>query len=219
MVVPDKTLEGYFMMKRLVALSLALILIISCAAASAAGWYRLTDKKRIFNLPSYDSKAIDSYRADWALYINKSVDSTWASVTFSNGVTGYIEKKYLSREEKLLNDLYTFYFDMPIPEKEKAEKEKPWEMERTRITAYKTLIIRKDPDGYLIKIPGRDEMVKLGSDDTFLYKSGEILSAFLYDDEEYEIYDLAGKEIRKAAGSEMKSFFTKQKDRMRQKVR
>ena len=129
------------------------------------------------------------------------------------------EKKYLSREEKLLNDLYTFYFDMPIPEKEKAEKEKPWEMERTRITAYKTLIIRKDPDGYLIKIPGRDEMVKLGSDDTFLYKSGEILSAFLYDDEEYEIYDLAGNEIRKAAGSEMKSFFTKQKDRMRQKVR
>lgn len=129
------------------------------------------------------------------------------------------EKKSLSREEKLLNDLYTFYFDMPIPEKEKAEKEKSWEMERTRITAYKTLIIRKDPDGYLIKIPGRDEMVKLGSDDTFLYKSGEILSAFLYDDEEYEIYDLAGKEIRKAAGSEMKSFFTKQKDRMRQKVR
>ena len=87
------------MMKRLVALSLALILIISCAAASAAGWYRLTDKKRIFNLPSYDSKAIDSYRADWALYINKSVDSTWASVTFSNGVTGYIEKKYLSRDK------------------------------------------------------------------------------------------------------------------------
>jgi uncharacterized protein YgiM (DUF1202 family) len=87
------------MMKRLVALSLALILIISCAAASAAGWYRLTDKKRIFNLPGYDSKAIDSYRADWALYINKSVDSTWASVTFSNGVTGYIEKKYLSRDK------------------------------------------------------------------------------------------------------------------------
>ena len=87
------------MMKRLVALSLALILIISCAAASAAGWYRLTDTKRIWNLPSYDSKAIDSYRADWALYINKSVDSTWASVTFSNGVTGYIEKKYLSRDK------------------------------------------------------------------------------------------------------------------------
>ena len=87
------------MMKRLVALSLALILIISCAAASAAGWYRLTDTKRIWNLPSYDSKVLDSYRADWALYINKSVDSTWASVTFSNGVAGYIEKKYLSRDK------------------------------------------------------------------------------------------------------------------------
>ena len=87
------------MMKRLVALLLAMIIVFSCAAASAAGWYRLTDKKRIFNLPSYDSKAIDSYRADWALYINKSVDSTWASITFSNGVTGYIEKKYLSRDK------------------------------------------------------------------------------------------------------------------------
>ena len=93
-------------------------------------------------------------------------------------------------------------------------------MERTRITVHKKLIVRKEPDeSFLVKIPGRDEMVRLGRDDTFLYKSGEILSAFLYDDEEYEIYDLAGKEIRKAAGSEMKSFFTKQKDRMRQKVR
>ena len=87
------------MMKRLVAFLLAMLILFSCAAASAAGWYRLTDKKRIFNLPSYDSKAIDSYRADWALYINKSVDSTWASITFSNGVTGYIEKKYLSRDK------------------------------------------------------------------------------------------------------------------------
>ena len=93
-------------------------------------------------------------------------------------------------------------------------------MERTRITVHKKLIVRKEPDeSFLVKIPGRDEMVRLGRDDTFLYKSGEILSAFLYDDEDYEIYDLNGKLIREAPGSEMKTFFEKQKDRMKEKAR
>ena len=82
------------MKKRLVAFLLVLVILIPCAA-SAAGWYRLTEKKRLFNLPDYDSKVMDSYRADWALSINSAVDNTWASVTFSNGVTGYMERKYL----------------------------------------------------------------------------------------------------------------------------
>ena len=82
------------MKKRLVAFLLVLVILIPCAA-SAAGWYRLTEKKRLFNLPDYDSKVMDSYRADWALSINSAVDKTWASVTFSNGVTGYMERKFL----------------------------------------------------------------------------------------------------------------------------
>ena len=85
---------GMIMKKRLVAFLLVLVILIPCAA-SAAGWYRLTEKKRLFNLPDYDSKVMDSYRTDWALSINSAVDSTWASVTFSNGVTGYMERKYL----------------------------------------------------------------------------------------------------------------------------
>ena len=85
------------MKKRLIAFLLILVILVPCVA-SAAGWYRLTDKKRIFNLPDYNSKALDTYRQDWALYINKSIDKNWASVTFSNGVTGYIEKKFLSRD-------------------------------------------------------------------------------------------------------------------------
>ena len=89
-----KTLGGMIMKKRLVAFLLVLAILIPCAA-SAAGWYRLTEKKRLFNLPDYDSKVMDSYRADWALSINSAVDKTWASVTFSNGVTGYMERKFL----------------------------------------------------------------------------------------------------------------------------
>ena len=42
------------MKKRLVAFLLVLVILIPCAA-SAAGWYRLTEKKRLFNLPDYDS--------------------------------------------------------------------------------------------------------------------------------------------------------------------
>ena len=82
------------MKKRLVAFLLILVILVPCVA-SAAGWYRLTEKKRLFNLPDYDSKVMDSYRTDWALSINKAVDGTWASVTFSNGVSGYMERKYL----------------------------------------------------------------------------------------------------------------------------
>ena len=85
------------MKKRLVALLLILVILVPCVA-SAAGWYRLTDKKRIFNLPDYNSQVLDTYRQDWALYVSGSVNKTWARVTFSNGVTGYLEKKFLSRD-------------------------------------------------------------------------------------------------------------------------
>ena len=48
--------------------------------------------------------------------------------------------------------------------------------------------------------------------DCFLYKSGEILSAFLYDDEDYTVRMKQDEEQTKP-GSEMKAFFKKQKDR------
>ena len=130
------------------------------------------------------------------------------------------EKKNLAAQEKLLSDLYTFYFDMPVPEKEKDNDKKPWELERTRITVHKKLILRKEEDGsYLVKVPGQNKVVKLSGEDTFLYKSGEILSAFLYDDEEYELYDLGGGFLEKAGGSEMKTYFSKQKDRKKEQRR
>ena len=48
------------MKKRLIALLLILVILVPCVA-SAAGWYRLTDKKRIFNLPDYNSQILDTY--------------------------------------------------------------------------------------------------------------------------------------------------------------
>ena len=80
------------MKKRLIALLLILAIMLPCCVASAETWYRLTEKKRIFNLPDYNSKVIDTYRTDWALTIN-SVSGDWALITFSNGISGYVERK------------------------------------------------------------------------------------------------------------------------------
>ena len=85
------------MKKRLIAFLLVLVILVPCVA-SATSWFRLTDKKRIWNLPDYNSQVLDSYRQDWALYISKPVNSTWVLVTFSNGVSGYLEKKYISSD-------------------------------------------------------------------------------------------------------------------------
>ena len=86
------------MKKRLIAFLLILVILVPCVA-SAETWYRLTEQKRLWNLPNYDSKVMDTYRADWALTVNSSVDKTWAGITFSNGVSGYLEKKFFIRDK------------------------------------------------------------------------------------------------------------------------
>jgi len=85
------------MKKRFVALLLALVLVLACAAASAETYYRLKTSVKLRYLPNYDAQVLDTYRTDWALTVNKKIDSTWASITFTNGRTGYIERnKYVS---------------------------------------------------------------------------------------------------------------------------
>ena len=79
------------MKKRLVAFLLILVILVPCVA-SAETWYRLKEQKRLWNLPNYDSKVMDTYRGDWALTVNSSVDKTWSGITVSNGVSGYLEK-------------------------------------------------------------------------------------------------------------------------------
>ena len=134
-----------------------------------------------------------------------------------------LEMKELSAKEKLIDDLYTFYFDMPRPEQareKETEKKAKWQEERVRVTIHKKLIIRKETDGsYLVKIPGQNRLLRLGADDTYLYKSGEILSAFLYDDEDYEVLDMDEKVLGREKGQTIKTHFARQKDRAREKGR
>lgn len=84
------------MKKRIIALLLVLVLLVPTAMASAAKYYRLKTKARLWQLPDYKSVVIDTYRQDWALTVDKSIDKTWSSITFTNGVFGYMEKNHYS---------------------------------------------------------------------------------------------------------------------------
>ena len=100
------------------------------------------------------------------------------------------------------------------PKEEKTKEDHPWQLPRTRITIHQKLIKRCSPDGnYLIEIPGRQELFTLPGEDTYRYKSGQILSAFIYDDEDYEVTSPDGQDRRRVPGSELKKYFTAKMDR------
>ena len=81
------------MKKRIAAFLLVLVLVVPCALASAETYYRLKNTVKLRYLPDYNARVLDTYRADWAFTIDKKVDATWASVTFTNGKSGYTERK------------------------------------------------------------------------------------------------------------------------------
>ena len=85
------------MKKRIVALILVLVLLVPCALASAEVYYRLKERAKLRQLPNYDCVVLDSYRTDWALTVNSIVDKNWASITFSNGKVGYMERTHFVR--------------------------------------------------------------------------------------------------------------------------
>ena len=80
------------MKKRIVALLLVLVLVVPCAMAAGEVYYRLKKTAKVWQFPNYESVSIASYRSDWVLTINKSIDKKWAYVTFTNGQDGYLEK-------------------------------------------------------------------------------------------------------------------------------
>ena len=84
----------------------------------------------------------------------------------------------------------------------------------TRITVNKRMIISDDGKaGYLVKIPGREEMICLPKEDCFWYKSGTVLSAYLYDEESYSVFSMDGRFIKEETGETLENFFDKQKER------
>jgi SH3-like domain-containing protein len=85
------------MKKRIIALLLALVLLIPSALAGAETYWRLKKAAKIWQFPNYESQAISSYKADWVITQNQSIDKKWAYVNFTNGQDAYIEKSLLVR--------------------------------------------------------------------------------------------------------------------------
>ena len=81
--------------------------------------------------------------------------------------------------------------------------------EHTRITIHKKLFARTEAEsGYLTRIPGENsQYVLLPKEDTYMYESGEILSAFVYDEEQYSLCDQKGNTIGTVTGRELKKHY------------
>ncbi len=79
----------------------------------------------------------------------------------------------------------------------------------TRITVHRKLFIRTDLDaGYVTGIPGAaGQYVLLPKEDTYMYESGEILSAFLYDGRKYSLCDREGNSVGEISGMELKRHY------------
>ena len=79
----------------------------------------------------------------------------------------------------------------------------------TRITIHKKLFARTEAEsGYLTRIPGENsQYVLLPKEDTYMYESGEILSAFVYDEEQYSLCDQEGNTIGTVTGRELKKHY------------
>ncbi len=84
------------MKKRLIALLLLLVLVVPCVSASAVTWYRLKSSSRLFYLPDYNQRVLDTYRADWALTVDHHVNKSWSYIVFSNSREGYVERSHLA---------------------------------------------------------------------------------------------------------------------------
>ena len=81
--------------------------------------------------------------------------------------------------------------------------------QHTRITIHKKLFAGTDMEsGYLTRIPGENtQYVFLPKEDTYMYESGEILSAFVYDEKRYSLCDQEGNAIGDISGRELKTHY------------
>ena len=79
----------------------------------------------------------------------------------------------------------------------------------TRITIHRKLFVRTDLEtGYVTRIPGEGgRFVLLPKEDTYMYESGEILSAFLYEGKEYQLCDREGNAAGEITGRELKAHY------------
>ena len=85
------------MLKKVIALMLALALVMPLASAAAVTYYRVnTTWLQAREKPSYDAKVVDSYRRDFAVTIERKGKDGWARVRFRpGGAQVYVQTKYL----------------------------------------------------------------------------------------------------------------------------
>ena len=84
------------MKKRIIALILALVLVLSVAAASAATYYRVnTSHLKVHQFDDEKSQVVASREKDFAMTVVKKVGNWWY-VKFTNGNEGYVQKKYVT---------------------------------------------------------------------------------------------------------------------------
>ena len=84
------------MKKRITALLLALALVLSVAAASAATYYRVnTSHLKVHQFDDEKSQVVASREKDFAMTVVKKVGN-WRYVKFTNGNEGYVQKKYVT---------------------------------------------------------------------------------------------------------------------------
>ena len=88
------------MKKRSLLLLMAVILTVTLLApmtASAATYYHVsgTSFVKLRALPDKDADVIASYRQDYAVVTYRKYNKDWAKISFSDGTSGYVMRKYL----------------------------------------------------------------------------------------------------------------------------
>ena len=117
------------------------------------------------------------------------------------------EKRRLNRKELAQVENIRRLFNQETERNVKGKRRKL--RKHTRITIHKKLFERTDLEaGYITRVPGeRETFVLLPKETTYMYESGEILSAFLYDDEKYSLCDREGNAIGTVTGMELKTHY------------
>lgn len=117
------------------------------------------------------------------------------------------EKRRVNRKELAQVENIRRLFNQEMGRSTNGERRKL--QKHTRITIHRKLFIKTDLNaGYVTRIPGEGgQFVLLPEEDTYMYESGEILSAFLYDDKMYSLCDRDGNTVGKVTGLELKAHY------------
>ena len=117
------------------------------------------------------------------------------------------EKRRLNRKELAQVENIRRLFNQEAERSTKGKRRKL--QKHTRITIHRKLFVRTDLEaGYVTRIPGESgQFVLLPEEDTYMYESGEILSAFLYDDKKYPLCDREGNAVGEVTGLELKAHY------------